>query len=160
MAITRPCCRSATFNGEVHGLPFSVSLPVGYYNMDLMAKAGITSKAAQPPGKRWSRSAASSAKAGVKNPIFWGWNITGNWFLQALMWSQDAGHRGGRPSATSTAPRRLTALETMKKIFRGCDMKNLEWKGALASFSAGEIGMMFWSTSAWAPSSGPRATSR
>jgi multiple sugar transport system substrate-binding protein len=21
--------------------------------------------------------------------MFWGWNITGNWFLQALMWSQD-----------------------------------------------------------------------
>ena len=27
-------------------------------------------------------------------------------------------------------------------------MKNLEWKAALASFSAGEIAMMFWSTSA------------
>jgi multiple sugar transport system substrate-binding protein len=27
-------------------------------------------------------------------------------------------------------------------------MQNLEWKGALASFSAGEIGMMYWSTSA------------
>ena len=25
-----------TFNGKVYGLPFSVSLPVGYYNMDLM----------------------------------------------------------------------------------------------------------------------------
>ena len=23
-----------TFNGEVYGLPYSVSLPVGYYNMD------------------------------------------------------------------------------------------------------------------------------
>jgi multiple sugar transport system substrate-binding protein len=36
----------------------------------------------------------------------------------------------------------------MKGIFRGCDMQNIEWKTALASFSAGEIGMMFWSTSA------------
>jgi len=31
-----------TFGGKVHGLPFSVSLPVGYYNMDLMKKAGVT----------------------------------------------------------------------------------------------------------------------
>jgi len=23
--------------------------------------------------------------------MFWGWNITGNWFLQALMWSQGQG---------------------------------------------------------------------
>ena len=26
--------------------------------------------------------------------MFWGWNITGNWFLQALMWSQDQGNHG------------------------------------------------------------------
>jgi multiple sugar transport system substrate-binding protein len=31
-----------TFGGEVHGLPFAVSLPVGYYNMDALKKAGIT----------------------------------------------------------------------------------------------------------------------
>ena len=42
----------------------------------------------------------------------------------------------------------LKSLETMQKIFKGCEMKNLKWKEALASFSAGEIGMMFWSTSA------------
>ena len=28
-----------TFDGEVYGLPFAVSLPVGYYNMDAFAKA-------------------------------------------------------------------------------------------------------------------------
>ena len=31
-----------TFNGQVYGLPFSVSLPVGYYNMNALGKAGIT----------------------------------------------------------------------------------------------------------------------
>ena len=36
----------------------------------------------------------------------------------------------------------------MHKLFRGCEMQNLNWKEALKSFSAGEIGMMFWSTSA------------
>ncbi|MGB7302061.1 MAG: extracellular solute-binding protein, partial [Burkholderiaceae bacterium] len=42
----------------------------------------------------------------------------------------------------------LKSFNTMKEIFRGCEMQNLSWKDALASFSAGEIGMMFWSTSA------------
>ena len=137
-----------TFNQEVHGLPFSISLPVGYYNMDLMAKAGITTADQLP--KTWDEVVATCTKlraAGVKNPIFWGWNITGNWFLQALMWSQDkATVEGNKVNIDSEEA--LVALETMKKIFRGCDMQNLEWKGALASFSAGEIGMMFWSTSA------------
>ena len=40
-----------TSNGAVYGLPFAISLPVSYYNMDMMAKAGIT-KADQLP-KTW-----------------------------------------------------------------------------------------------------------
>lgn len=136
-----------TFEGEVHGLPFSVSLPVGYYNMDLMAQAGLD---ADSLPKTWDEVVETCAKlreAGVKNPVFWGWNITGNWFLQALMWSQD------KPTVIGVdfqmdEPEALKALETMHGIFRGCDMQNLEWKAALASFSAGEIAMMYWSTSA------------
>ena len=137
-----------TFDKNVYGLPFSISLPVGYYNMDLMAKAGIT-EASQLP-KTWDEVIATCVKlreAGVKNPIFWGWNITGNWFMQALMWSQDKAIVEGN-KVNIDSPEALTSLETMKSIFRGCEMQNLEWKGALASFSAGEIGMMFWSTSA------------
>ncbi|MEO1067248.1 MAG: extracellular solute-binding protein [Pseudomonadota bacterium] len=137
-----------TFSDKVHGLPFSVSLPVGYYNMDLMAKAGITSQDQLP--KTWDEVITvceNLRAAGVKNPIFWGWNITGNWFLQALMWSQNKATVEGT-DFTLDSGEGLTALNTMHKIFRGCDMQNLEWKAALASFSAGEIGMMFWSTSA------------
>ena len=137
-----------TFGGKVYGLPFSVSLPVGYYNMDLMKKAGITSQDQLP--KSWDEVVALCGKlrdAGVKNPMFWGWNITGNWFLQALMWSQAKATVEGNDFQIDR-PEGITALKTMQNIFRGCNMQNLEWKGALASFSAGEIGMMYWSTSA------------
>ncbi len=135
----------STFDNQVYGLPFAVSLPVGYYNMDLVRKSG-----SDKMPQTWDEviQLCQKMKAnGVKNPMFWGWNITGNWFMQALMWSQDKPiiedakvNFGGAEG--------LTALNTMKKLFRGCEMKNLSWKEALASFSAGEIGMMFWSTSA------------
>lgn len=137
-----------TFMDNVHGLPFSISLPVGYYNMDLMAKAGITSAEQLP--KTWGDvvGLCKTMRAnGVKNPMFWGWNVTGNWFLQALMWSQDKATVEGTDFQLDT-PQGKIALETMHTLFRECEMQNLEWKGALASFSAGEIGMMFWSTSA------------
>jgi multiple sugar transport system substrate-binding protein len=134
-----------TFKGAVHGLPFSVSLPVGYYNMDLMKKAGITKLPTN-----WDEVIATCKKlraGGIKNPIFWGWNITGNWFLQALMWSQDTPIiKDGKINLGS--PAGLKALETMKAIFQGCKMKNLKWKAALKSFSSGKIAMMYWSTSA------------
>jgi multiple sugar transport system substrate-binding protein len=77
----------STFNGKVHGLPFSVSLPVGYYNMDMMKKAGI-----EKLPENWDEviAACKTMKAnGIENPVFWGWNITGNWFVQALLWTQD-----------------------------------------------------------------------
>jgi multiple sugar transport system substrate-binding protein len=135
----------STFNGKVHGLPFSVSLPVGYYNKDILTKAGIT----ELP-KTWDDVVAACKtmkKNGIKNPVFWGWNITGNWFYQSLMWTQNKPTVEGNKMNVDS-PESLTALNTMKKIFRGCNMKNLKWKEGLASFSAGEIGMMFWSTSA------------
>lgn len=134
-----------TFDGAVYGLPFSVSLPVGYYNMDLVNKAGLDKLPTT-----WDEviTLCQAMKAnGVKNPMFWGWNITGNWFLQALMWSQDEPIlKDGNVNFDGEAG--LVSLEVMKKLFRGCEMQNLSWKEALASFSAGDVGMMFWSTSA------------
>ncbi len=134
-----------TFNGEVYGLPFSVSLPVGYYNMDALKKAGITTLPTT-----WDEVIANCDKlraSGFKNPLFWGWNITGNWFFQALLWSQ------GTPiikdgKVNFDGPEGLAALETMKKLFRGCDMQNLQVGDAGKPFNAGKVAMHFWSTSA------------
>ncbi len=135
----------STFGGDVHGLPFSVSLPVGYYNMDVLRAGGI-----EELPTTWDEviAACETMKAnGVQNPIFWGWNITGNWFMQALMWSQDQAIVENA-AVTLDSPEALNALNQMQEIFTKCEMQNLEWKAALASFSAGDIGMMFWSTSA------------
>lgn len=135
----------STFDDQVYGLPFSISLPVGYYNMDILNAAGID----QIPST-WDEviSACETMKAnGIANPIFWGWNITGNWFMQAMMWSQEkAIVEDGK--VTLDSPEALKALEQIQDIVTKCEMQNLEWKAALASFSAGDIGMMFWSTSA------------
>jgi multiple sugar transport system substrate-binding protein len=135
----------STFDDAVYGLPFSISLPVGYYNMDILRAGGI-----EELPQTWDDviAACETMKAnGIDNPIFWGWNITGNWFVQALLWSQDSAIvKDGR--VTLDSPETLAALEQMQEIFTKCDMQNLEWKAALSSFSAGDIGMMFWSTSA------------
>ena len=135
----------STFDDEVYGLPFSVSLPVGYYNMDILRDSGV-----ETLPKTWDEVIAACKAMtanGVDNPIFWGWSITGNWFMQALMWSQDkAIVEDGR--VTLDSPEALVALEQMQEIFTECDMQNIQWKAALSSFSSGDIGMMFWSTSA------------
>jgi len=133
----------STFGGAVHGLPFSVSTPIGYYNMDILKDAGVDKIPAN-----WDEvvDACQKIKAVGKDPMFWGWNITGNWFMQALMWSQ------GEPvlkagKVNFGGEEGLRALETMQKLFRGCEMRNLSRNDAAKSFAAGEIGMFFWSTS-------------
>lgn len=138
----------ATFNDQVHGLPFSVSLPVGYYNMDLMAKAGITSEDQLP--KTWDEVAGmceTLIAAGVDVPMFWGWNITGNWFLQALLWSQGQPIMEGNDFMLDT-PAGLKALETMDMLFDRCEMPNFSTTDGQAAFTSGNAAMMFWSTSA------------
>ena len=134
-----------TFNSKVYGLPFAVSLPVGYYNMTALKKAGITTLP-----KTWDEVVDNCGKlraAGYNNPLFWGWNITGNWFFQALMWSQGAPIlKDGK--VNFDGPEGLKALETMKKLFRGCKMLNLSVGDAGKPFAAGEVAMHFWSTSA------------
>jgi len=134
-----------TFNGEVHGLPYSVSLPVGYYNMDALRKAGIT----ELP-KTWDEvidNCHKLMKAGYKTPMWWGWIVTGNWFFQALMWSQgEPILKDGKVNFGGEAG--LAALEQMKLLFRECDMPNLSAGDAGVPFNSGEVAMYFWSTSA------------
>ena len=63
----------STFKNEVYGLPFSVSLPVGYYNMDILRKGGI-----KELPQTWDQviAACQTMKAnGIDNPIFWGFLI-------------------------------------------------------------------------------------
>jgi len=135
----------STFNGVVYALPFSVSLPVGYYNMTNLKKAGIMA-----PPTTWVEVVENCKKLqaiGFKNPLFWGWNITGNWFFQALMWSQgEPILKDGKVNFDGEAG--LRALETMHMLFRGCNMLNLSTGDASKPFASGQVSMYFWSTSA------------
>lgn len=134
----------STFDDDVYGLPFAVSLPVGYYNMDALAKAGVT---ATPT--TWDEMIGvcqTLIENGSKNPVYWNWAITGNWFMQSLMWTQ------GKPSVengrlTLDSPEALVALKAVKSIVDGCEMKNLTPDQAVSSFATGELPMLFTSTS-------------
>ena len=134
-----------TFNGEVYGLPYSVSLPVGYHNMDALRKAGVTELPTT-----WDEVIENCHKlmeAGYKTPMWWGWSVTGNWFFQALMWSQgEPILKDGKVNFDGEAG--LAALEQMKSLFRECDMPNLSAGDAGVPFNSGEVAMYFWSTSA------------
>ncbi|MGM0561062.1 MAG: ABC transporter substrate-binding protein [Pseudomonadota bacterium] len=134
----------STFDGEVYGLPFAVSTPIGYYNMDILNEAGV-----EEIPETWDGIVEVCQKINANTDheaIFWYWNITGNWFLQSLLWSQgEPTIADGRFNFDNEAG--LKSLQTMEKIFDGCEMKNYSNADARKSFSSGQIGMYFTSTS-------------
>lgn len=73
----------STFGGQVYGLPFSVSTPIGFYNMDILRAAGI-----ETVPQSWDQviDACRAIRAtGRQDALFRHWNISGNWLLQAAM---------------------------------------------------------------------------
>ena len=139
----------STFNNGVYGLPFSVSLPVSYYNMDIVKKAGWT----KPLPKTWDEVVELCQAIHKTQPdvdtMFWGWSITGNWFWQALNWSRNNTMLDATETkVTFDNEHGQWAMKTFAKLVKGCNMPNSEWKESMANFSAGKVGMFFWSTSA------------
>ncbi len=138
-----------TYGDKVYSLPFAVSLPIAYYNMDLVRKAG-----GDPENlpKTWDEVIALAKKIDALDDdvhgMFFGWNITGNWFWQALNFSQ--GGKMLNADETKVAFGGDVGKQAMKTFARfktEADMPNLGIKDAAQVFASGKVGMFFWSTS-------------
>ncbi|SFC76542.1 ABC transporter substrate-binding protein [Salipiger profundus] len=130
------------FDGQIYGLPFSVSTPIGFYNMDILRDAGIEDVPATWPEVI---AACQAVKANGQEALYWHWDISGNWMLQAEMWSQGVPMIvEGKLNMDNDAG--LSALETAQSIFQGCEMRNTGGGDASKAFAAGELGMFFSST--------------
>jgi multiple sugar transport system substrate-binding protein len=138
-----------TYNGKVYSLPFAVSLPISYYNLDLVKKAGGDPN--QLP-RTWDEVISLAKKIDAlgkdTHGLFFGWNITGNWLWQALNFSQ-----GGAmltPDEKKVAfdgPIGKWSIKTFARFKTEANMPNLGSKDCAQVFAAGKVGMFFWSTS-------------
>lgn len=139
------------FGDKVYGVPFAVSLPIGYYNMDLVKKAGWD---VNNLPKTWKESIdlANAINAldqkNVKG-MFFNWQITGNWFWQALNFSQ-----GG--SMLSADEKKVAfdgkigqwSIDTLKSFTQDAKMPFIsKYSVARTDFIAGNMGAYYSSTS-------------
>jgi multiple sugar transport system substrate-binding protein len=139
------------FGDKVYGVPFAVSLPIGYYNMDLVKKAGWD---VNNLPKTWSEAIDLANKINAlekKNVkgMFFNWQITGNWFWQALNFSQ-----GG--SMLSADEKKIAfdgkegqwAINTLKSFTQDAKMPFIsKYSVARTDFIAGNLGAYYSSTS-------------
>ncbi|MCA2000143.1 MAG: extracellular solute-binding protein, partial [Hyphomicrobiales bacterium] len=138
-----------TMNGKVYALPFAISLPVMYVNLDLVKKAGGDVNALP---RTWDDVLALAKKVkalgGDTNGVTYAWDITGNWLWQAPVFA--LGGAMLTPDERKVAfdgPEGQAAIRTIARLVTEGGMPNLNQPDMRAAFAAGKTGIHFTSTS-------------
>lgn len=135
--------------GKQYGLPFAVSTPIMYYNADLVRRAGGNPDAMPTT---WPELIALANRISALNSgiigLQYNWMITGNWMWQALV----LGNNGRFMNEAETEllierPEAAFAMRQLAEIVRKTKMPVMSRNEVRAAFVAGQIGMMFSSTS-------------
>ncbi|MBN3845986.1 MULTISPECIES: ABC transporter substrate-binding protein [Burkholderiaceae] len=135
--------------GRSYALPFAISLPVLYYNADLVRRAG--GDPSHLP-TTWDGVTALAKKINAlgsgTNGIFYAWDETGNWMWQSLVLS-----RGG--SMLDASERKVAfdgkegqwAIGRLARLVTQAGMPYLTHTAARQQFAAGSLGIFATSTS-------------
>ena len=138
-----------TYDDQVYSLPFAVSLPISYYNMDLVRQAGWDENDLPDSWDEVIELAKKIDALGEDtHGMFFGWNITGNWFWQALNFSQGGTMLDAKEEKVAfDGEIGKWSMATFARFTTETNMPNLGTKDVSQVFAAGKIGMFFWSTS-------------
>ncbi|WP_420132335.1 ABC transporter substrate-binding protein [Rhodopseudomonas sp.] len=138
-----------TAGGKVYALPFAISLPIVYVNVDLVKQAG-----GDPNNlpNSWDGLIDLAKKVKALGPdingITYAWDITGNWLWQAPVFA-----RGGtmlNADETKVAfdgPEGQFAIKQIARLVTEGGMPNLDQPSMRATFAAGKTGIHITSTS-------------
>lgn len=134
------------FGGKTYGLPFAVSLPIMYYNLDIV-KAAQGGDEKLP--KTWGEVIALAKKVNQldgKKGIFYTWDITGNWLWLAPNMSQ-----GGKilkdGKVAFDGEEGKWSINLLARLVNEAKMENYREGSGRKSFIAGNVGMLTTSTS-------------
>ncbi|MFT3940002.1 ABC transporter substrate-binding protein [Rhodopseudomonas sp.] len=138
-----------TASGKVYALPFAISLPIVYVNLDLVKQAGAD---VNNLPTTWDGLLDLAKKVKALGPdtngITYAWDITGNWLWQAPVFA-----RGGsmlNADETKVAfdgPEGQFAMRTIARLVTEGGMPNLDQPSMRATFAAGKTGIHITSTS-------------
>ena len=137
----------AKFNGKQMGLSFATSNAIFYYNADLVKKAGGNP---ENMPKTWDEVFALSAKIQALGDGTTGMSFRwqgDDWMYSALLF----GHGGSMLSADEkkvafNGPEGLSALKLIDRMVKEGKMPAMTSDAAIQAFTAGKVGMFFWTT--------------
>jgi multiple sugar transport system substrate-binding protein len=148
-----PAILGLGFHAKVQcGLPFATSNPIGYYNVDLMKKAGIDTAAFPASWDQVIENSKRIKALGDGNEgMFFRWPGD-DWMFSALLYG--FGGRMLNEAETDVAfngPEGLAALKLFDRMVKEGQMPNLTGASGTATqdlqaFAAGKLGQMFRTT--------------
>lgn len=135
-------------DGKQYGMPFALSTPVAYYNIDLIKRAG-----GDPDHlpRTWDDVFVLSDKinklGGDTRSMFIHWQTTGNYLWQALLFT----HGGkllteDKKRAAFNSPQGMQALTLLRDFSARAKMPNYTREQGRQDFTAGLLGMQFSSS--------------
>lgn len=133
-------------DGTQEALPFAVSTPIVYRNDELFEKAGLDPAA---PLDTWDqvRAAAEQLKTAGAEGVFYAYDVTGNWTVQAMI--ECAGGRMIADDGTTVTfndEPGVRALSHWNDLVQAGLMPLLTGEQAFQSFAGGTLGMLVTST--------------
>ncbi|WP_164891956.1 extracellular solute-binding protein [Mesorhizobium sp. M5C.F.Ca.IN.020.32.2.1] len=131
------------FNDQSYGLPYVISVPVVYYNLDLMEEAGLDTEHLPTTWEGITGAAAmiSARHGGAVGAIF-DYLASGNWTYTALINSQ-----GGRMLSDDDAKIAFNGAEGLRglnvlKMFGEAGQIDMDRSQAFQAFSSGSVGLL------------------
>lgn len=135
-------------NGQLYGLPFALSTPIMYVNVDLLKRAGGSPDALPQtwPAVLDLAQKITNKEAGTDGSYLL-WTTTGNYLWQELLFT----HGGEMLSSDGKSvgfntPAGLKTFEVLHDLVTQGGMENLTDEQATQAFIAGRIGLFFCSS--------------
>jgi multiple sugar transport system substrate-binding protein len=133
---------------KIYALPFAISTPVVYYNADIVRKAGGNLDNLPTTWDGIIKLAKDIDKLPGTTGIWFGWDVTGNWMIQAMIFSQ-----GGNlvtpdeKKVLLDSKESLWVFKTIARIVNETKMQGYNADMGRADFGSGRVGIYVWSTS-------------
>ncbi|MFG6102069.1 ABC transporter substrate-binding protein [Leptolyngbyaceae cyanobacterium CCMR0082] len=140
------------FDGKQYAIPFAVSTPIMYYNVELLEQAGLDP---ENPPQTWPEviEAAKKVQAlgGDVTGMWYDYLITGNWAYQALVYSKGSSMMDDSESnITFGGETGVEAAQLLRSFVDEGVMQDWSREQGIESFVSGKVGFYFSSTSSLA----------
>ena len=140
---------AGSVKGRTYALPFAISLPVLYYNADLVKRAG--GDPAHLP-TTWDGVISLAKKindlGSGTNGIFYAWDETGNWMWQSLLFSHGGAMLDNSEQKVAFGDGNgQWAIHMLARLVQEAHMPYITHTAARQQFAAGSLGILATSTS-------------